>query len=129
MAGQFPGGGAGPINNSVNDDAITWLKAIANSISGLSQQFAGLIDRVGTAGTFTFPAAASVVVRNVNIKAGSLIELSPANAAAGTLVGSAKCPYAAQVDFVAGVSFTVKTASAAAAAGTEIFYYRIVNLV
>jgi len=104
------------------------LKAIANSISGLSQQFAGLIDRVGTAGRSHFrPCIRRCPKRQ---RQGGITDRAfTGERHGGTLVGSAKCPYAAQADFVVGVSFTVKTASAAAAAGTEIFYYRIVNLV
>lgn len=76
-------------------------------------------------GTFTCAAAASTVVSNTNVKVGSTIILQPANAAAGTLQGSAKCLYPNTL--VAGASFTVTTASAAAAAGTEIFSYLIIN--
>lgn len=127
MAGQFPQmQGAG---GAANDDAITWLKAIANAIAQLGLQFAGLAGRTGTAGTFAWPAANVVTVANVNVKANSTILCFPANAAAGTLSAGATSPYAAPADFVAGVSFKVRTANAAAAAGTEIYHYQVLNLI
>lgn len=112
---------------SGNDDGITALRAIVQNISALVQAFAGLQDAAGTVGSFTFAAAASVVVPNVKVRAGSKIFLTPENIAAGTLVGSAESPYIAPVDHVPGVSFTVRTASGAAA-GTEVFSYRVVNV-
>lgn len=131
MAGGrgFPGGGDGPVQNSSNDDGVTMLRAIAQNISQLVTAFAGLIGIAGTTGQVTLAAAASTVVPNVTVQAGSLVILTAANAAAGTLVGSAKSPYVAPADHVAGVSFTIRTASAAAAAGTEIFTYQIVNVI
>jgi hypothetical protein len=112
-----------------NDDGVSWLKAISRGLSALTQLFAGLQGTVGTVGSFTMPAAASLVVPNVFVKAGSAIRLTATNAAAGTLMGSAKSLYAAPADFVPGVSFTVKTASAAAAAGTETFSYQVINVI
>lgn len=128
--GNFPGGGGGPIQSSPNDDAITWLKAIATNLSTVAQQFKGLAGRAGTVGTFAMPAAASSVIANTAVKTtpASTILLTPANAAAATLAGSAKNLYAAPADFVAGVSFTVRTANATAAAGTEIFHYQVLNV-
>jgi hypothetical protein len=126
--GQFPGMGPGPATGSINDDAITQLKAIVLNLANLVTAFAGLQDAAGTVGSFTFPAAASVVVPNVNIEAGSLVFLQAQNASAGTLVGSNESPYIAPADYVVGVSFTVRTAAGTAAAGTEVFSYRIVNV-
>jgi len=120
--GFMGGGGSG------NDDGISALRAIVQNLSGLITAFAGLQDASGTVGSFTFAAAASVVVPNVNIRAGSLVFLTPLNAAAGTLVGSNESPYIAPADYLAGVSFTVRTAAGTAAAGTEQFAYRIVNV-
>lgn len=114
---------------SPNDDGITVLRSIAQILSALTQSFRGLQDQAGTTGSFTFPAAASVVVPNVNVRAGSLIFLTPQNALAGTQVSAATSPYIAPVDYVAGVSFTVRTASAGAATVGAIFGYRIVNTI
>jgi hypothetical protein len=57
------------------------------------------------------------------VKANSVIQLTPANASAGTIMGSAKSIYISAI--VAGTSFTLTTASGTAAAGTEQFYYTI----
>lgn len=120
---QYGGGQSG------NDDGITALRAIVQNISALVQAFAGLQDAAGTVGSFTFAAAASVVVPNVTVRAGSKIFLTPENAAAGTLVGSNESPYIDPADHVSGVSFTVRTAAGTAAAGTEVFSYRVVNVI
>jgi hypothetical protein len=74
-------------------------------------------------GTFTMAAAASMVITNANTLAGAQITLIPTNAAAAVLMGSAKFLYATAT--TPGTSFTVQTANAAAAAGTETFAYRI----
>lgn len=79
----------------------------------------------GPAGTLTLSAAATTVVSNSMITANSLILLFPTNAAAATLVSGASSPYISAKS--AGVSFTVATANAAAAAGTETFNYLVLN--
>lgn len=76
-------------------------------------------------GSFTMPVAATKAVADTRIQAGSLIFLSPTNASAGTLQGSAKCLYISVVS--PGVGFTVATASAGNAAGTETFEYFAIN--
>lgn len=82
------------------------------------------IDAVGLGGTFTMAATATKVVADVNILATSLVQLFPTNAAAATLMGSAKSLYVSAKS--AGVSFTVATADGTVAAGTETFSYRII---
>lgn len=72
-------------------------------------------------GSFTLAAAATTVVNNANVTALCKIILVPTNAAAATLMGSNKALYISTR--TAGTSFTVATASAAAAAGTETFDY------
>ena len=74
-------------------------------------------------GSFTMPAAASSTISNGNVTGGKVIFLMPVNASAATLMGSAKCLYISAA--VAFTSFTVATANAVAAAGTEIFAYYI----
>lgn len=76
-------------------------------------------------GSFTLGAAVSTVIANGNVLSSSIILAFPTNASAGTLMGSAKALYVSAKS--AGVSFTLATASAAAAAGTETFSYVIVN--
>ncbi len=77
-------------------------------------------------GSFTMAAAASTVVTDANVKANSIILLVDWNAAAATLQGSAKRLYPSAI--AAGTGFTVSTASAASAAGTENFFYLLVNV-
>lgn len=74
-------------------------------------------------GTVTLAAAASTTVTNAAILVSSFISLTPINAAAATLVGSAKSPYTVAADG----SFTISTANAAAAVGTEVFNYAVFN--
>jgi hypothetical protein len=126
IGGQFPGGGAGPLQASSQDDAVTMLRAIAQNLSALVTAFAGLTGAAGTTGQFTMAAAASTVVPSTAVAANSMVLLTAANAAAGTLAGSAEAPYVAPADIVPGVSFTVRTASGAAS-GTEIFGYAIIT--
>lgn len=107
------------------------ITAIQTGASNTSQNFVNLIAALQalflarSVGTFTFTAAATAVVSNTQVQANSLIYLMPTNASAGTLVGSAKSPYISAR--TVGVSFTVATANAAAAAGGEAFSYLIAN--
>jgi hypothetical protein len=72
-------------------------------------------------GTFPLSAAVATTVPDTAITANSFIAIFPTNAAAATLMGSAKSLY--ESARVAGASFTVSTASGVAAAGTETFEY------
>ena len=76
-------------------------------------------------GSFTLAAAATTTVTNSKVAANSIIVLMPTNAAAGTLMGSAKSLYISARS--AGVSFTVATAAGTNAAGSETFDYQIIN--
>lgn len=84
-----------------------------------------------TQGVVTLGAAATTVVSNTNIASsnrtnGSIfIELTPINTPAATLVGSTKSPYISALTLE--TDFTIATADATAAAGTEIFAYKIVQ--
>lgn len=109
--------------NSGNDDGITALKAIVLNLSALASAF-----QIGNVGTFTMPAAALLVVPNAFIVTGAYVFLTPLNAAAATLQGSNEHLYIDPADYVASVSFTVRTAAGTAAAGTEQFAYRVVNV-
>ena len=79
------------------------------------------------AGTFTLAAAATTTVPEPATQSTSLIQLTPLNASAATLMGSAKALYISAR--TTGSGFTVATASGAAAAGTEQFQFAMVNLV
>ena len=73
-------------------------------------------------GTFTMSATASKVVTDANVKTTSYISSpTPTNAAAATLMGSAKSLYVT----AATGSFTVSTANGGNAVGTETFSYAV----
>jgi len=74
-------------------------------------------------GSFTLAAAATTTVAQPAVTGNCQVVLTPTNAAAATLMGSAKSLYVSAK--VAGASFTVATASAASAAGTETFNYTV----
>lgn len=76
-------------------------------------------------GSFTMAAAATKVVTDTNVTATSIIILMPTNAAAGTLQQSTETLYISAK--TAGASFTVATADAGSAAGSEAFDYLIYN--
>lgn len=85
----------------------------------LVQLLTNLFPRVS--GSFTLAAAATTTVANTDIVGGSIVLLTPTNAAAATLQGSAKALYISAIN--AGTGFVVSTASGANAAGTETFSY------
>jgi len=104
----------------VDTNVIANQLALSNQLmSKLVGIFSNLFPR--STGTFTLSAASSKVVTDVNVATTSIITLMPTNAAAATLMGSNKALY---VTTAAG-SFTVTTASGAAAAGTEAFSYAV----
>ena len=111
-------------------DVTTALQGIIRQItSGNAALTAAILAVFPTAvftGSFTLGAAATTVVANGHVLSSSIIICFPTNAAAGTLMGSAKSLYISAKS--AGVSFTVATASAGAAAGTETLSYVILNL-
>ena len=110
----------------------TSLSQIAANGNLLNQQIGELIKALtnllpfgGAMGTFTCSAAATTTVTNVNVQANSVILPFPTNAAGATLMSGATSLYTSAR--TAGVSFALTTANAAAAAGTETFYYVILN--
>ena len=116
------------LQQGANDDANSIMRAAVENLAALNRLFAAFLGVKGIAGSFTLAAAASLVVPQALVTASSFIFLSPANASAATLQGSAKCLYVAPADYVAGVSFTVRTADATNAASGEVFRYLLVNL-
>lgn len=100
-------------------DVVTELKGIVSQLSALVQAITGRV----VSGTFTMTATATLVVTDPAVRSQSSILLQPTNASAGTLMGSNKSLYISAK--TAGASFTVATASAVAAAGTETFTYTI----
>jgi hypothetical protein len=100
-------------------DTITALQGIIRQLAAWVKAFQGRI----TQGAFTMAASATTTVAQTAVQSKSNITLTPANAAAATLVGSAKSPYISSVS--PGTSFTVATANGGNAVGTEIFDYQI----
>lgn len=104
------------------------MLAQANGINAnLAQLVAVLNSRFALGafgGSFTCSAAVSTTVTDANAKTTSRVVLSPTNAAAGTLQGSAKCLHVSSKN---NGTFVVSTSNAVAAAGTETFDYEIVN--
>lgn len=80
---------------------------------------------ISNTGDFFLGATINTDVPNVLITAGSSVLLSAMNGDAATRQGSSGGIYTS--DRVAGTGFTVSTADAAAAAGTERYMYSIVN--
>jgi hypothetical protein len=114
-------GEGGPVGSGWQD-LTSAVKSIVNYIGQIVVILNRLFPRA--TGTFTMPAAATKTVTDARINANAVILLQATNPSAGTLQGSAKALY---VSAVASGSFTVATASAAAAAGTETFVYWAFN--
>lgn len=104
-------------------DVVAILNQIARNGSLLAQTMSAVLPRIN--GTFTLSAAASTTVTQPQVKADSLIQWFPSNAAAATLEGSAKHLYPSTIN--AGSNFIMTTASGSTAAGTETFKYTIIN--
>jgi hypothetical protein len=107
-----------PTQSAGVTDVVTQLQAIVRQLTALVQAINGRV----TYGTVTLAAAASTTVTQPAVKSNSVIQLTPTNAAAATLMGSNKSVYVSAI--VAGASFTLTTASSTAA-GTETFNYTI----
>lgn len=103
------------------NDVVTQLNAGNQILSAILQILTANFPK--SISTFTMAAAATKVVTDTKCATSSAVILIPTNAAAGTLMGSAKCLYVTP----ASGSFTVATASGVAAAGTETFSYVIYN--
>lgn len=99
------------------------LALLRTAIQDMTAAFEAAFPRV--TGTFTLAAAATTVVPDAHVQANSIITPTAMNATAGTLQGSAKALYISARSV--GASFTVATANATAAAGTETFSYTLVT--
>jgi Mrp family chromosome partitioning ATPase len=115
-------GGTTPIGGSLQD-LVTSIKSGVVYLGKLVQIWTAVLPRA--TGSFTMTATATHAVAEPRVQANSIVQLIPTNAAAGTLQGSAKSLYIVSV--TAGVGFTVATANAANAAGTETFQYSAIN--
>ena len=112
-------------------DVSTQLKGITAQLSSNGALLQQLVNTILAAfpriiGTFTMPAANTVVIPNTGVKANSYIGVpTPTNAAAATLMQSTKSLFLASIS--PGVSFTFSTADGTNAAGTETFQYALTN--
>ena len=82
------------------------------------------LNKLQRTGSFTMSASASSTIADTRVSTGSLISLSPTNAAAATLQSGASGLYI--TNKATGVGFDVHTASGSAA-GTETFDYWVVG--
>jgi hypothetical protein len=112
-----------PMGGSLQD-LVSTQKSGVNYLGQILTLFQSLFPRI--TGTFTMNAATSTAVADTRVQAGfTVVGFASQNAAAGTLLGSAKSLYVSAVN--PGVGFTVTTANATSAAGTEKFSYYGVN--
>lgn len=111
---------------ATSEDSVGQLVGLNMNLSKLVERFNDAFPMASAQGTFTCAAAATTTVNDTNVKATSIIILTPTNAAAGTLQGGTTHLYLSAR--TASTSFAVTTADAAAAAGTETFQYLIVNV-
>jgi hypothetical protein len=104
--------------------ATVYLEGVCNSSGG---DFVDIIAASTSflSGSFTMDAAATKAVANTSIVAASKVLLTPTNAAAAGLMAGVKSLYVSAK--TANTSFTVSTADASSAAGTETFDYVIRN--
>jgi hypothetical protein len=108
--------------------------AILGQMQGANANLAQLVEAMRSSfsamtasqGTFTCAAAATTTVTDAKVKATSFIALMPLNAPAATLMAGSHSLYISAR--TAGASFTVATADAGSAAGTEAFGYLIANV-
>lgn len=121
LGGGTPGGmQVGGANTNTTADQLR-NQVLSGILTALQSGFPRVV------GTFTLAAAATTTIPQTATQSTSRITLTPMNAAAGTLMGSAKSLYISAR--TQGASFTVATANATNAVGTEIFSYELLNLV
>lgn len=103
-------------------DLISAVKSIVIYLGKIVVLLTNSFPRI--TGTFTMAAAATKTITDARINANAVVWLQATNLSAGTLQGSAKNLV---VSAVASGSFTVSTANATNAAGTETFSYIAYN--
>lgn len=119
--------------NITNNTVLGWASTGSNTPweFGASTKYGNSCSVDPLTGVVTLSAAATKTVTNANISTTSTtggdcyVRLTPLNASAATLAGSNKCLYVSTMTTL--TSFVLSTASGAAAAGTEIFAYEIVQ--
>ena len=116
----------GPQTNIGQDNADgTTRAAVLNILKQLAQLTLAMTNAFPAVkrGTCKLAASASTTVPDPSVTASGRILLFPTNAAAASLMGGSGSLYLSSQ--IAAASFTVSTANAAAAAGTETFSYVI----
>jgi len=119
--------------NITNNTVLGWVYLGSNTPweFGASTKYGNSCSVNTLTGVVTLSAAATKTVTNANISTTSTtggdcyVRLTPLNASAATLTGSANCLYVSTMTVL--TSFVLSTASGSAAAGTEIFAYEIVQ--
>jgi hypothetical protein len=113
--------------SGTSDDMASIGRAIVEAITEFRQAVNTIFGTASSTGLFTMTATATLAVPATAAVAGSVVMLQAVNAAAALLQGGANALYVNRAATVAGTSFTVATASAAAAGGTEQFAYVLIN--
>ena len=107
-----------------NNDLITSGRTLEiYDDSTRSNISANTIANIASYGSFTMPNASDHTVSNGNVLSSSIIIIVPTNSSAATLMGGAKSLKV--FDKIPRTSFSVGTADAGSAAGTETFNYII----
>ena len=111
------------MSDATDNAMIGQAKGVNQNLGALVQAFTTAFPLHSSTGSFTMAVAATKTVTDATIKAGSIVLLMPTNAAAATLMGSAKSLYVSAK--TPGASFTVATANAGNAVGTETFDFAV----
>ena len=96
-------------------------RLLIQAVYNLGNILSALLPR--TVGSATLSASATTVITEPAVAANSYIDWVPPNAAAASLMGSARNPYLSAR--VAGVSFSLTTANGSTAGGTETIQYSV----
>ncbi len=105
--------------NSTAQGIVRNLGLLVTAMQNLAGNFT-----LAASGSFTLAATAANVVPQTAVQTGSIVTLTPTNAAAATLQSGVNAIYVSAKS--AGVSFTV-TSAVGTPVGTELFSYVIVN--
>jgi len=107
-------------------DMLAQVNGVNANLAKLVSTFQTRFPLSSFSGRFTMPAAATYVVTDANTKANSIIWPVPANAAAASMMATAKILWVSAKS--AGANFTVATADGTAATGGQIFDYILINV-
>jgi hypothetical protein len=113
----------GQQNQASPDTIVTLLQALVHYVGDIVGLLQTSFPRI--LGSFTMTATVTLAVPAPTITASGNVTITPRNAAAATLQSGPKALYVSAI--TAGTGFTVATADATTAAGTEIFSYAVTN--